>query len=616
MGPGGRQLLSAPESARAQTKSGRTRETDNVPRPARRPFALVSPGAHGMVVSAVNQSARRAGVQVGQTVSDARAIFPGLVTRQADPQADAVALKQIALWAGRYGPNRNVDGCDGIWVEISGVAHLFGDETGLANDLARRLARSGLTAHIAIAETPGAAHALARFANRGQGELTIAASGRLETALAPLDVEALRLSQDSICLLKRLGLRRVGQLSELPRAALARRFREDTRTGRKADREALARAVVWRLDQAFGRMPEPRAPLEEPPLRTFSQAFEDPLISAQGIESALQDLAGRMSHDLTHRAEGARRMRLCLYRSDGSRAAIAVGASAPTSDAAHIANLFWERLDTIDAGMGIDLIALEASQVSPLKPSQRTLSRSKNLRSMRAQNHAASIAYTAQQSHANGLNAGDPCEAVSQLTDRLINRLGSDNVLRLARAGSHIPELAERQSRALHEGSKAPTADEETVRPRASQGPRPAFLLSRPEQIMVVAQWPEGAPARFSWRRITRRIARSQGPERIAPEWWRTLAARQALANAIAARDADDPCETSKAAARHAAAADCADGPAQDHIETLARALPRTRDYYMLEDELGGRYWVFRDGLYDQSEESGSPAWYIHGLFG
>jgi len=124
-----------------------------------------------------------------------------------------------------------------------------------------------------------------------------------------------------------------------------------------------------------------------------------------------------------------------------------------------------------------------------------------------------------------------------------------------------MPERAERARRAL---SAAPERTDDV----AAKAPRPSFLLACPEPIRVIAEIPEGAPARFTWRRVERRVARAQGPERIAPEWWREI----------------------------------------------GRRASRTRDYYRIEDETGAGYWVFREGLYGRDEEA--PAWFLHGLFG
>lgn len=539
---------------------------------AARAFALVASGPRGVVICAVNRSARRAGVQVGQTLADARAIHPSLMTRPAEPDADDKALRDIAVWAGRYGPNRNREGEDGIWIEISGVGHLFGGEEGLAQDLHGRLARAGFSARIAIADTPGAAYALARYGVRPGAYITISPPGECAQTLGQLPVDGLRLSDDAARLLKRLGLRTIGQVMAIPRAALARRFREETRAGHGRDgrkggmgvRAQLAHAVVWRLDQALGKVSEPRAAIEEPPVRQVSWPFMEPLISTEGILAALDDLCVRLGTVLREAGEGARSLRLCLYRSDGSRAVVEAGASAPVHDAEHIASLFRDRLETIDAGMGIDLMALEAVSVEATSATQSALA-------------------------APGRHGGD----INHLIDRISNRLGAERVLRLCPFASHLPERAERRTAALeHSSSKASALQQDpALRSNESTGPRPAFLLTHPEPIAVIAEMPEGAPARFSWRRITRRVAKSSGPERIAPEWWRHLS-------------------TAHARARQSDHGDNADG---------ARVrLPRTRDYYVLEDEVGGRYWVFRDGIYTNAceAEGGAPTWYMHGLFG
>ncbi|MEM7775115.1 MAG: DNA polymerase Y family protein [Pseudomonadota bacterium] len=553
--------------------------------PAREhPFALAMSGARGITIAAVNQSARRAGVQIGQTVADARSIFPALMTQPAEPENDARALNQIAMWAGRYGPNRNTDGDDGLWIETTGVAHLFGGEAALLQDIACRLEHAGFTTRIAIADTIGAAHALARFANRRDQHRTLASPGQTELALQDLPVDALRLTEDSVVMLKRLGLRRIGQLTTLPRAALARRFREDVRAGRQAShRNALARAVVWRLDQALGRITEPLAAMEDPPVRRQARAFAEPLISSDGVEVALKDLVTRLCHLLRTAGEGALRLRLCLYRSDGTRATVMAGTSTPSHMAAHIFDLFRERLDTVDAGMGVDLIALEALRVDTVRP------------------HQAALTVHDQQ-------AGD----VAHLIDRLTNKLGERSVLRLAEFGSHLPEYAEARRPAIthRDGGGSDLTAPEALQRCGRPGPRPSFLLPRPEPISVVAELPEGAPARFRWRRVSRRIVRSDGPERIAPEWWTALADTRAIAqDADSATRAQDKHELEPSDGNDASSI-------ASRTQSACRSLPRTRDYYVLEDEQGGRYWVFRDGLYTDTGESSPPVWYMHGLFG
>jgi protein ImuB len=96
---------------------------------------------------------------------------------------------------------------------------------------------------------------------------------------------------------------------------------------------------------------------------------------------------------------------------------------------------------------------------------------------------------------------------------------------------------------------------------------RPERLLDRPEAIDVIYATPEGMPRRFRWRRAMHDIARVEGPERIAPEWWRQPSAT------------------------------------------------RLRDYYRVEDANGRRYWIYREGVIGDGR-GGAPSWFIHGLFG
>jgi protein ImuB len=486
---------------------------------------------------------------VGQALADARAGLPALLSRPAEPRRDRAALLRLARWCGRYGPNRHADGEDGLWIEVTGVAHLYGGEERLIADLCGKLAGFGLTARAGLADTLGAAHALARFGAAGvrpSGSDTVGGAfvsgsdpegqtpawimsppGKTEAWLAPLPVEALRLVPETVLLLKRLGLKRIGQLYCLPRAALQRRFRSSE----------TAEAVLARLDQALGDAPEPRRPLVEPPALFVERPFADPLVSAQGLEAETARLTEELCRSLDARNLGARRVCLSLYRADGTVAQARAGLSFPCRTPEHLMALLKEKLGSLDAGFGIDALVLSASHVERREAQQAAL--------------GPRLGTTA---------AGNP----ALLIDRLTNRLGNGRVVRLEPRASHIPERAEAARPALHAPAAGPPPDA----PPRSGPPRPAFLLTVPEPIRVIAEVPEGPPARFTWRRVERRVASAQGPERIAPEWWREI----------------------------------------------GTGTSRTRDYYRLEDERGAGYWVFREGLYGREEEA--PSWFLHGLFG
>ena len=486
--------------------------------PADRPFALVGNDTHGLTLTAVNAPCLKGGLSPGMRLADARAICPHLLTAPADPGKDADMLLALARWSSRYSPSLNVDGADGLWLDVTGVAHLFGGEAALLADLQSRLSRAGLTARLGAAETLGAAHAFARFAHPSP---CIAADGTLRVNLAPLPVESLRLEPETARLLRRLGLKRIGQLIEVPRPSLERRFHS----------KETAQAVLRRLDQALGARKEKRTPLLPAPDFAARLSFAEPLISHDGIVASLDRLADELCAKLAREDQGARRIVLWAARTDGSSAVIEAGLSAPSCVPSHLVRLLKDRLENIDMGFGVDLMTLAALRTETLQPSQTSLAET------------------------------DRAPGPETLIDALANRLGKRTVRRLFPRASHVPELAQ-STRSAFAG--LPTWTEAPDKP-----PRPLLLLARPEPLQVMAEIPEGPPARFTWRRVNRRVVKAEGPERIAPEWWKAL-------------------------------------------EPKAKARPR--DYYRIEDEDGCRYWVFREGLYQESEAE-PPRWFLHGVF-
>ncbi len=502
-----------------------------------------------MRITAANRAAREMGVAAGLPLADARAAMPGLSTMPASPLRDRAALAGLARWLGRYGPSRNRDGEEGVWIDVTGVPHLFGGETALLGDLVARLAARGITARVGLADTLGAAYALARFATDARGPAAVASPGIEATReiLAPLPVAALRLARESVLLLERLGLKRIGALYGLPRAALEQRFRRVRgHHGSRNAREAAA-SVVLRLDQALGAIAEPRASMLAPPEAHARLSFEEPLVTGTGIVEALRQLAITLCGKLAAQGLGGRRFGLHLCRVDGTAVRVRIGTRLACRDPAHIVRLIEERLGAIDAGFGIDLIELEATELECETSAQAALG-------------DADARQAAQV-------------AASALVDRLVNRLGTDAVLRLTPVASHIPERAQR----LVPYTADPGGMLSAGLAAASNGPqRPALLLSPPEPVAVIAEVPDGAPARLLWRRVQRRILKAQGPERIAPEWWRSL-------------------------------------PVHGDDEAVARR-PRTRDYYRLEDETGAGYWVFREGLHGAEDEE-EPRWFLQGVF-
>ncbi len=455
--------------------------------PAEPPFALTERAAKGLRLAAVNAPAAAAGLAPGMTLSDARARLPGLLAEEIDRAADARALEALARWATRWSPTVAVDGRDGLTIDVTGAAHLFGGEAALMADLSARLDRAGIAHRLGLAPAPGAAWALAHAA---PGRLTRIEGGAeaLPAGLADLPVAGLRLGAEARTLLRRFGLVRIGQLEGLDRSALARRFRDAGGSAREA--EGLAERVLIRLDQAMGRLAEPLRPLAPPPEHAARLPCPEPLRDRSGVEAGLARLLARLSDDLEAAGQGARRFRLRAYRADGTEAAVEARAARPSRAAEHVARLFRDRLEDLDPGYGIDLLTLEAAGLAPLDPAPRGLGPALGA----AETDAAALA---------------------ALADRLAARLGPEAVTVRTPVESHLPERAERAS--PFDGA---LPDWDAARP-GPWGARPLRLLDRPEPVEAIAEVPDGPPLRFVWRRVARRAVRAEGPERLGPEWWR-----------------------------------------------------------------------------------------------
>src|SRR5438874_6193323 len=307
------------------------------------PFATIIAEGGRRLLAALNPAAEAAGLAPGMPLADALSFLPGLATVPADPAADAAALTRLAEWCSRYSPWTAPDGTDGIKIEITGCAHLWGGEAALAADLARRFARpinseGGISHRIAIASTLGAAWALARHAATEGGPVIVATSEE-RAALALLPVEALRLVPGTVRDLRRVGLRQIGELCPMPRDALARRFGEQ---------------VARRLDQAFGDMPEPLSPLGEAPLRRVRLSFAEPILDPADLARAIERLISDMVPRLAREGIGARRLDLGFHRVDGRVERIPVGTARPSRDPRHLAALFTAKLDTVDPGLGVE----------------------------------------------------------------------------------------------------------------------------------------------------------------------------------------------------------------------------------------------------------------------
>ena len=483
------------------------------------PTVLTAETAHGPRIEAANDAGHAAGAKAGMRLADARALCPGLKTAPSDPEGDRAFLETLALWAQRWGPWSALDPPDGLLVDVSAVAHLFGGEARLLADAGAAFARRGLTARLAIAPTAGAAWALAHFGP--QRAIIPPRDGEGEDMLANLPVAALRLDDDVLTVLRRLGLKRIGQLGGIGRDALHRRFRS-----RSPEANPLTR-----LDQVLGRAPEPLLPVIAVPDPLVQRRLMEPIRHRALLDRVLADLATDMARELEGKAQGARRLELGLWRVDGEVIVRRLEFAAATRDPAHIARLFASKLDDVDAGFGIELLRLRASWTEALPLAQADFE-------------------AAAEAHGTSL---------SECVDRLTVRLGEKAVRRPVAYPSHIPERAQRW--------QAPLAPEPASQGVLAFHQRPLKLLDRPEAIAVLYATPDGFPQRFRWRGQVHDVARVEGPERIAPEWWRE------------------------------------------------RSTVRLRDYYRIEDGEGRRYWIYRLGLAGDGR-GGPPEWFLQGLCG
>ncbi len=418
------------------------------------------------VVIDADAAARSLGVHPGLAMAQAQARVPGLHGVEHQPGEDAAALARIALWAlRRYSPLVATQGEDGLWIDARGVAHLFGGEGRLLADLLARLARSGVHARAAMADTQGAAWALARF---GQAPRIVSARGAVGRDLEALPLAALRLSPEVAAGLAKLGMETVGELERTPRAPLALRFGPE---------------LTRRLDQAHGRQDETFEPLSSPELVQVRRPFFEPISAPETIERKTADLVERLCRELEGRGLGARKLDLICERVDGRLEAVRIGTSEPLRDPRRMTRLFRDRLGHIDPGFGIEAMTLAAPLAERLGAIQTVSS----------------------------LDSSAKVIDVSGLVDVLTNRLGSAKVYRLAPVDSDIPERSVRRV--------APTAPV-TGRTWPADWPRPPRLLSPPERVDATAMLPDQPPAAFTWRGQRRRVRAADGPERVFGEWW------------------------------------------------------------------------------------------------
>lgn len=481
---------------------------------------LVAKERGALRVAALDAVAAGLGLRIGMPLAEARALLPDIATAKAAPEADAAVLRACAAACEMFTPLVALRGEEGLILDITGCAHLFGGEAGLGGRARRRLDRLGFSTQAAIAGTPEAAWALARYRRS-----TIAAPGEEESLARALPITALDQDSGTTLALSRAGFRTLGDLSDRPSSLLSARFGE---------------GLVVALRRVLGQEDIRITPRRAPPEVMAEKHFPEPLGAVDSLLGVLAGLAGDIMHRLEQRGAGGRAFEASFFRADGAVRHLILETAQGTRDAASLMRLVRLRIealaDPLDPGFGFDALRLAVTRSEPLHAAQQTL--------------------------AGGQVAQDEARDVAGLVDRLVARFGRGSVRRFIARDTHDPVLAGGMVPYLADAASAPWPEPEPGQPPL----RPLTLFPHPQWIEVMAEVPDSPPLRFRWRRLLHEVARAEGPERIAPEWWHEGA------------------------------------PA-----------PATRDYYRVEDASGHRFWIFREGLYEDS--NARPRWFLHGLF-
>ena len=491
------------------------------------PHVVISKQNNALQIYALDETAAQSGLSIGLPLANARAICPELVVFDADEAADRKTLDDIADWCDRFTPLVALDLPHGLYLDITGCAHLFGGEAALLQTVTGALTKRGFAVSAAIAATSVCARTLTRHVS---GKIVVC--GAEARAVAPLPVAALGVDHAIVSGLRRAGLKTIGDVAARARHEIAARFGAD---------------FTAHLEHALGQGDAPISPRKPLPDYIVEKRFPEPVATETVIAANLSALSAMLIAAMDRQGKGARRLEASFFRTDGAVRTIAVDTGRPVTKREMIDRLFRERFealnDPLDPGFGFDLIRLSASRTEIVVQQQRNLD--------------ASV-------HDN--------DALAALIDRIAARIGGKRVVVHLPQDTHIPERA---ALAMPAQQHLAVAVQAAWPERIESEPplRPLRLFERPEPIKVpFAMVPDGPPHQFTWRRVTHTVARVEGPERIAMEWWKQGGGRL------------------------------------------------TRDYFRIEDQTGLRFWIFRDGLYESelAGEEGEPVpvkWFVHGLF-
>lgn len=430
------------------------------------PFVLTTPVRGRVVITSANALAEAQGVTIGMAMADARAIVPSLEMMDDIPGHAAKLLKALGEWCIRYTPLIAIDMPDGLILDISGCAHLWGGERAYLGAIIKMLRSKGYDTRGAMADTIGTAWAVARFGKKK----AIIETGEQADALLPLPPTALRLEQLTVERLEKLGFYTIQGFIGIGRTLLRRRFGQD---------------FLMRLDQALGNEDEPMQLLQ--PVEPYQERLPclEPIRTATGIEIAIRRLLEAICRRLEGEGKGLRTAMLKCYRVDGKVIQVSIGTSQPSHYVDHLFKLFELKINLIEPALGIELFILETSKVEDVTPDQETL----------------------WSPQGGGLDD----TGLAALMDKISNKMGAASIHRYLPQQYHWPERSIKQAKSLQD--KRMTA-------WRTDRPRPSLLLPRPEKIEVTAPIPDYPPMLFVYKNKVHNIKKADGPERIEREWW------------------------------------------------------------------------------------------------
>ena len=428
------------------------------------PFAIVSENNNAWRLICVNDAAAKEGLTPDLSLTDARAISSDLLTERADPARESGLLRALWRWSDQLSPSSFIDEPDGLVLDITGCAHLFGGEASMAAYARAELSRLRFQNRLAIADTRGAAWSLARFS---PDPISNAPPGRTKDALQHLPVDALKVTPAVKHDLKRLGLTTIGQLYSIKTSELARRFGMD---------------LVKTLGCALGLEPEPVTPIRAPAIYAARMSVPEPIGLTADVLSVLERLSSSVCSRLRNDGKGALRFRLTIRCVDTGDYDLAVGFARPCSETGLLIQQFRHPLENFKIGFGADWLRLVAECVEPLHTQQLTLG-----------------------------DKDKAQDATLRMLTTVGNRLGFDRLQMYRQLESHLPE-GEFETVEIVDAVETPEW-------RKTPRKRPLRIFHPPQPLRILT--PGRPPGRIEWRGGIYSTFSAEGPERLTAEWWR-----------------------------------------------------------------------------------------------